>query len=301
MSTIDNIRAAYDGVLESLTCQAFALRLPNFNALREAFFTVDWDGAGLCDKADFGDVLNYCGLFLKTQEVTSVYKQLDPKDTGNINVEKFLSDLCPPLNARRANIVNIAWKSVAPDGGFVDADAVIQAYNAAAHPDARSGAIEGDVVAKRFAESVPVAGVDAQAFAEYWQGVGAVCPRDNYFIMLVESVFTVKENQDVVDKPRLLQLVNVLRNKVIQKKKGGESQKVTILRNLKFQDADDAGKLNPAEFGEAMRCFGIPLKPADIEGFFYLYGNESGNISIKTFVSSFMGETKDCETVIRDA
>ena len=88
--------------------------------------------------------------------------------------------------------------------------------------------------------------------------VGAVCPRDNYFIMLVESVFTVKENQDVVDKPRLLQLVNVLRNKVIQKKKGGESQKVTILRNLKFQDADDAGKLNPAEFGEAMRCFGGP-------------------------------------------
>ena len=51
-------------------------------------------------------------------------------------------------------------------------------------PDVRAGAIEADVV-KRFAESVPMAGVDAQAFVEYWQSVGGVCPRDSYFVMLV--------------------------------------------------------------------------------------------------------------------
>lgn len=301
MSTIDNIRASYDAVLESLRCQAFALRSPSFDKLNEAFITVDWDGQGVCDKSDFGDVINYCGLFLSTQEVTSIYKQLDAKNSGVINVQNFMSDLCPPVNARRANMVNIAWNTCAPDGGFVDVDTVCQSYNAAQHPDVRAGTIEADIVAKRFAEAMPMAGVDKQAFADYWQGVSAVCPRDNYFVQMVESIFTVKENQDVVDKPRLLLLINVLRNKVIQKKKGGESQKVTILRNLKFQDADDADKLSPSEFGEAMRCFGIPLKPADVEGFFYLYGNETGNMSIKQFVSSFMGETKDCETVVRDA
>ena len=49
---------------------------------------MDQDGVDYVDKADFGDVLNYCGLFLQTQEITSIYKQLDPKDTG-INAEKF--------------------------------------------------------------------------------------------------------------------------------------------------------------------------------------------------------------------
>jgi Ca2+-binding EF-hand superfamily protein len=301
MSTVDNIRAAYDAVLESLTCQAFALRAPSFDKLREAFTTVDWNGEGVCDKSDFGDVLNYCGLFLKTQEVTSIYKQLDAKNSGVINVQSFINDLCPPLNARRANITNIAWKSVAPDGGFVDVDAICQSYNAAGHPDVLVGSTGADIVAQRFAEAMPMAGVDVQAFTDYWRSISAVCPRDNYFVSMVESLFTVKENQDVVDKPRLLLLINVLRNKVIQKKKGGESQKVTILRNLKFQDADDADKLSPAEFAEAMRCFGIPLKAADVEGFFFLYGNETGNMSIKHFVSSFMGETKDCESVVRDA
>ena len=301
MSTVDIIRAAYDAVLESLRCQAFALRLPTFNKLQEAFDTVDWNGEGICDKSDFGDVLNYCGLFLSTQEVTSIYKQLDPKGSGMIHVQNFLGELCPPLNPRRTNIVSIAWDSIAPDGGFVDVDTICQLYNAEAHPDVRSGIVDTEVVAKRFAEAMPMAGVDAQAFTEYCQDVSAVCPRDNYFVTLIEALFSVRENQDVVDKPRLLLLINCLRNKVIQKKKGGESQKVTILRNLKFQDADDADKLSPAEFAEAMRCFGIPLKPADIEGFFYLYGNESGNISIKQFVASFMGETKDCESVVRDA
>ena len=37
--------------LESLTCQAFA-EAPDLQRSQEAFFTVDWDGAGLCDKAD---------------------------------------------------------------------------------------------------------------------------------------------------------------------------------------------------------------------------------------------------------
>ena len=174
----------------------------------------------------------------------------------------------------------------------------VQAYNAAAHPDVRSGAIEADVIAKRFAESVPMAG-DAQAFVEYWQAPEQICPRDNYFVMLVESVFTVKENQDAVDKPRLLQLVNVLRNKVIQKKKGG-SPKGDYIEKLKVPRRGRAGQAEPGGVPGGHAVLWDPLKPADVEGFFYLYGNESGNISIKTF-AALHGRNGDCETVIGDA
>ena len=301
MSTVDLVRNAYLACLESLRVQAYDLRQQSFDKLQEAFRTVNWDGSGMCDKQDFGDVLNYCGLFLSTQQVASIYKEADKGNTGRLDVEALMNDLILPLNARRANIVQIAWKSVAPDGGFVDQDALCASYNAKGHPDVRCGNVTVDAQAATFAQCIPIGGADEEIFTSYWRDIGAVSPRDDYFVQLVESVFLVKENQDVVNKDRLLQLVNILRNKVIQKKKGGESQKVTLLRNLKFQDNDDADKLNAAEFNEAFRYFGIPLRQDDTDGFFYLYGRSDGTMSIKTFLASFMGETKSCEDMIRDA
>ena len=301
MSTLDNIKSAYRDVLDNLCFQAFSLRLESLQKLRDAFTTVDWDGTGICDKQDLGDVLNYCGLFLTTQQVTSVYLALDYENTGSISVGQFLQDLCPPLNARRTNIVQVAWASVAPSGGFVDQDQICACYCAAGHPNVKAGTVPEDQQAAAFAADIPVGGCDEGIFNDYWQNVSACCPRDDYFVGLVESVFLVKENQTAVDKPRLTQLIDVLRNKVIQKKKGGESQKVTLLRNLKFQDGDDADKLTPAEWNEAFRCVGIPLKPQDTDGFFYLYGREDGTIGIKNFVASFMGESATCEQVIADS
>ena len=108
MSTIDNIRAAYDGVLESLTCQAFALR-PRPSTLSGRPFS-PWTGTVLDCVTRL--TLGRAELLRPVPQDPrnpSIYKQLDPKDTGNINVEKFERPL--PANARRSNIVNIAWKN----------------------------------------------------------------------------------------------------------------------------------------------------------------------------------------------
>ena len=168
-------------------------------------------------------------------------------------------------------------------------------------PDVRGETLTAEAQAETFAKLVPMGGADEALFQLVLAERRGGLPTRRLLRQLVESVFLVKENQDAVNKPRLLHLVNVLRNKVIQKKKGGESQKVTLLRNLKFQDNDDADKLNAAEFNEAFRYFGIPLEQEDTDGFFYLYGRDNGTISIKTFIASFMGETKSCEDMIRDA
>ena len=74
MSTQTKVTQAFAKVIESLRLQMFAKAMPGLGPLNAAFQQVDWAGSGVVSRLDFNDVLNYIGMFLTEQNITTVQK-----------------------------------------------------------------------------------------------------------------------------------------------------------------------------------------------------------------------------------
>ena len=110
MSTRDRVNSEMAKIVESIRLQLFAMKSQGLEKLNAAFQQVDWAGTGVVSRLDFNDVLNYVGLFLTEQNLTSIQKFFAPnpnsvKITATIPVRGFLEQLLIQLNDRRALIV----------------------------------------------------------------------------------------------------------------------------------------------------------------------------------------------------
>lgn len=102
--------------------------------LARSFQLLDKDKSGKLDKPEFETCLNRCGIFGSKSEISSIYKYFD-KDGDGISLEEFLCALKEPLNSRRQNIVDRAFRVMDRDGsGEVTSDDVKHLYNAKDNP-----------------------------------------------------------------------------------------------------------------------------------------------------------------------
>lgn len=99
----------------------------------------------------------------------------------------------------------------------------------------------------------------------------------------LESTWLVKEVEQVVNKKRILELGELLCEKVRQKEKDGKARAVLLKYAFDFFDVDDANKLTRPEFSEACAHFGLQLTAKDLDDFFFLFADETGNVRISEF------------------
>ena len=120
-------------------------------------------------------------------------------------------------------------------------------------------------------------------FEAYYTDISAAIPRDSFFVESLERTWLVKEVEQAVNKKRILELGGLLREKVRQKEKDGKARAVLLKYAFDFFDVDDANKLTRPEFSEACAHFGLQLTSKDLDDFFFLFANESGNVPVSEF------------------
>lgn len=131
-------------------------------------------------------------------------------------------------------------------------------------------------------------------FEAYYTELSASIPSDDYFISMMESVWSVRED-GVPDKfdVRMENLLKVLREKVRQKTPVGREEKETLYQTFKFFDRDDSKAVTKDEFASSMEKYGISLDRRDVTAFFQAFDpDNSGTITYREFISKVFSEEK---------
>ena len=291
MSTRTRVNADMAKIIESIRLQMFAKAMPGLEQLNVAFQQVDWAGAGVVSRLDLNDCLNYIGMFLTEQNLTTIQKffATNPnsvKVTATVPIGGFMEQLYIALTARRATMVDKAWQSL---GGESNGDSTIatasmcSSYNATNHIYVRQATQSVDDITQSFRSGFMEAVTSKTEFVNYYTDISAAIPRDTFFVGLLEDTWSIQEKETTVDKQRMQALATLLTEKVRQKEKDGKAGAVLLKYSMDFFDIDDSNKLTRNEFNEACSHFGLRLTEKDQDDFFYLYGTPQNTIVITLF------------------
>lgn len=255
--------------------------------LAQSLQEVDWQGTGLVVLVDFNDCLNYVGLFLSELELTTLQKAFAPNPNSvdpnaRIPVSGFMGLLDIPLSNRRAALVSKVWDSLG-GGEALGMDFLTSRMNAAAHPLVRQGTLEADAVMANFADSFGSSdSVSREDFVAYYRNKSACQPQDAYFVDCLESLWSVQEVSERVNKVRLQSIGRTLVEKVRQKMKPGKNVASTLKQTMLFHSKNDSVELDQVEVAAASAHFGVPMTAADTADIFLLYGNGAGKVEATT-------------------
>ena len=288
MSTQASINKAMADIVETVRLQMFAKKLSGLENLNAAFQQVDWSGSGIVTRLDFNDVLNYVGMFLSEQNLTTIQKFFaqnpnNVKPSATIPVRGFMEQILVPLTTRRSNIVDKAWSSLSQGNDTIDTNTMISSYNAANHVYVRQGTQTMDEIMIQFSNGYMESTATKNDFIQYYTDLSATIPRDSFFVSLLEDTWSIKEVVTTVNQSRMIELATLLKEKVRQKEKDGKSGAVLLKYSFDFFDVDDSNKLTRPEFYEACAHFGLQLSTKDLDDFFYLYGTPQNTITITAF------------------
>ncbi|CAM9953534.1 unnamed protein product, partial [Phaeothamnion confervicola] len=220
--------AAAASLLERLRKELAAQGLPALVAVGHRLRDADTEGSGSATLADFCDVIEGCGgASWTTKAATALFQSQahrgegggdegggsggdsdsddGGRDADQINIDAFLAALAGPLPRHRLAIVREAFSQLADDagdgGGTVPPAAIVEAFNAEAHPDVVSGERTSDEVMDEFLRTfdVPAAGDDGVngrdggvtvgEFEAYYAMVSATVGDDGDFDRMVRGVW----------------------------------------------------------------------------------------------------------------
>lgn len=176
--------------------------------------------------------------------------------------------------------------------GKLTVDDLRGVFNTTKHPEVLAGRLTEEQVLVDFLEGFEgVAGnedgtVTVKEFEDYYGDVSASIPSDDYFCEMMESVWMITETMPTAElKSKVNKWAEVVREKVRQKTKTGESENVKLRQTFQFFDTDDTGAVTIDEFGRAMERLGIPLARRETSMFFDLFDpDRSGTITYDEFV-----------------
>ena len=101
---------------------------------------MDDNNSKTLDYQEFTKALSEYRIQLDQKDLKKVFGIFDRDDNGEINYDEFLRTIVGKMNERRRNIVTLAYKRFDKDGnGFINIEDLKGKFNAASHPDVKSG------------------------------------------------------------------------------------------------------------------------------------------------------------------
>jgi Ca2+-binding EF-hand superfamily protein len=287
-----------DAINAKLRQQLFDRGAKGIRGLTRAFTMADDNGNRALDIDEFGEALNYAGLFLSAQDTNLIYSYYDRDSDGNVSVTEFLAGLQGQMNDRRTRIVEKAFGIIDKDGsGCLDVNDIAGIYNVDNHPQVLKGEITKEEALEQFLDGFDGAAgnndgsVTMTEFKSYYGDLSASVPSDEYFVQMMESVWMMKEDDTPEDEEDLKQLETILREKVRQKCTATADERTQVRKVFKFFDEDEGGYVTIDEFNAAMERFGIPLRRNQTMSFFNRYDKDgSGTISYDEFIAKLYPE-----------
>lgn len=88
--------------------------------MKDVFTSIDKDGSGSLNKAEFEAGLAAFGIFPKMQDLSAMLAFFDKNGDGVIGYEEFIGALREPLSTRKNILVEKIWKKIAGDQDVID-------------------------------------------------------------------------------------------------------------------------------------------------------------------------------------
>jgi len=245
------------------------------NSIGRCFRVNDSNKNGLFEFEEFELVFSRAGLFLKQQELRTLFRKFDRDNSGSVDYGEFLRALASPLGGRRLNVSLLAWQKFDKDGsGVVDLKDMKGTYDASKHPKVVTGEWTEEMVYKQFVTQFEGEAkgatkndgkVTKDEFLDYMADLSSNFPfSDDKFVQSVENAWKVTEDLSKVNAvaPKILnKLKKEIVEKVRQRTKGAKFGKDTLAKAFRMFDFDDSGKLIYQEFKKGLEILGV--QPTD--------------------------------------
>jgi Ca2+-binding EF-hand superfamily protein len=175
--------------------------------LQRQFKIADDNGSGQLDLPEFTKAVSDFGVDIDPQDVKGLFKSLDIDGSGEINFDEFVRVVVGDMNQFRKSLVERAYRTLdINQDGQIDLDEFKNRYNAAMHPDVRSGKRTEDEVIIEFMETfekhhaMMAEGkggrgdglVTLEEFQEYYNNISCNIENDSYFDLMISNAWNLE-------------------------------------------------------------------------------------------------------------
>lgn len=181
----------------------------------------------------------------------------------------------------RIAIVKKAFDFLSEGASSVSFESLVGRYNAPAHPRVTSREKKAETI---FNDFVTIMGqyaqggqVSEEGFMGFYSDANAVLPleKENYFIDMVLKTWGINSNAANVPAPRLLELEDIIFEKIRQRTHGADDEGKTVRRVFKHFDLDGYGTIEFSEFKKALETIGCLFKDYELEAIFRKYDKDN--------------------------
>lgn len=168
------------------------------------FKICDDSGTGIIPMNDFQKTIYDLKPSIDKRDLEALIKILDNSASGKINYIEFLGMIIGQLSEFRFNIINNAFSILDPDGfNTILSEKLKSSYNAAGHPDVKSGIAKEDDILKEFLESFelfhsaafqfqPENVVSRQEFIDFYSILSPSIPNDSKFNNILTNTWNLQ-------------------------------------------------------------------------------------------------------------
>ena len=127
-------------MIEEVRSKIIARGARGINGIKRVFKIMDDNNSKTLDMQEFTKALQDYRITVEAKDVQRIFRVFDRDGNGEINYDEFLRTIVGKMNDRRRTIVTLAFKKFDADAnGYINIEDLKGRYNAANHPDVKSG------------------------------------------------------------------------------------------------------------------------------------------------------------------
>eukprot|EP00744_Colponema_vietnamica_P008044 GILI01011499.1.p1 GENE.GILI01011499.1~~GILI01011499.1.p1 ORF type:complete len:413 (-),score=104.93 GILI01011499.1:34-1272(-) len=283
-------------IRDKLRAQMHAKGKNSLQFLVEAFQQFDTDGSRSLNKREFEQLMSYCGLFLSTQEISSIFRRFDSNKDNSLQFDEFINTLRGELSIDKQDAIQRAWNVIDPrNTGSASLHDLFSAFQVQRHPRVRTRQKSADQVLSEMESALLYTGgnITFDDFYFYFADINASLPEfESHYFEEILSCFGPSSSAGSVDaanvpESKLLEMEGKLVEKIRQLTHGSEDEGKVLYRTFRFYDRDRSGAISMEEFKFTMVQLGLLYSDAYLRALFNRYDTDgSGSIVYEEFVNA---------------
>lgn len=282
----------FDEIKNKVKYQLHSRGVDCLAGIYQYFSQFDVDGSGTLNKIEFENFTQKIGMFLTTQEITTLFKNFDHNGDKQIHYREFIETLRSDFNEQRLSACKYAYKILSSQIDMTF-ESLCQRFNASNHPRVRTREKTAEQVTQEFVEGFKGrcgdGPISEEAWVEYYSDINATLPqeKDNYFVDVVLSSWGL-DKETYITPVRLEELENIIFEKVRQRTHGADDEGKTAQKTFRHFDLNGNGVIDLKEFRQALEAYGCTFKDQEILALYQKHDKDgSGLLDYEEF-SAFL-------------
>lgn len=277
-----------DEINNKVKSQLHSKGIDSLASIYDSFLKYDMDNSGTLNKIEFEQFFSAIGMFLTTQEVTTLFKHFDHDGNRQIAYREFIESLRQEFSEKRLASVKYAFEVLSTEGP-VTVPGLESRFKAEAHPRVRTRQKKAETVFTEFMQGLRGRAGEAEiseaSFIEFYADLNACLPaeKEEYFIDIVLSTWGLSQDSYITPK-RIEELEDIIFEKIRQKTHGADDEGKTVMKTFRHFDLNGNGVICMDEFLQVLESYGCLFKENEITALFQRFDKDnSGKLDYEEF------------------